>query len=387
MRRAIVAVSGVILAGFTASASGPLRATPPDFNPADSRATPPGTWVNITPPQIPPMLPFVEPQFGMATIGLSPVAPSTIYVGTNYNGIFKSTDGGNNWVKINTGANSVALDKGRNWTLAVDPTNVNTLYTVAGYGPVQQGIFKSVNGGVDWKQMLTGSTLSQTTGDIYSIAIDPLNHLHLLVGSHSPWNFGSNAGVLESLDGGQKWILHASQGPWGAGHYVFFLGQDDAGGPSSAAWLLATQGNGFWRTLDSGTTWTQVSSTENMQHGAGQLYRAITGALYTGAVQHPLRSTDNGRTWTAVGPPNTRDGYNAIIGDGTYLYAQSANTGASTTGPHPYYYSLETDGTMWQPYSDQTFADGPVSMAFDARNRILYSSNWCAGLWRLATGH
>lgn len=337
-----------------------------------------GTFANITPPGVSlNQSDFGGNNYGMQTIALSPVAPRTLYVGTCYQGIWKSTDSGLHWSKVNIGSNGPNLDTGRNWTLAVDPTDANVVYTVAGFGS-GQGIWKSTNGGIDWSQTLPSGVQSATTADIYSIAIDPSNRLHLLVGSHSGWNFGPDAGVLESLDGGQSWVQHPPRGGWGAGHYVFFI--------DSTTWLLCTQGAGIWRTDNSGASWTQVS-TANMQHGADQLYRTSNGVLYLGATGKVLRSTDNGVTWSDAGAPHNQDGYNAIIGDGTYLYAQTANTGASSVGTQPYYYTLETDGTTWKPYNTQTFSDGPMAMAVDRANGLLFSSNWRAGVWRLPTGH
>jgi hypothetical protein len=124
-----------------------------------------------------------------------------------------------------------------------------------------------------------------------------------------------------------------------------------------------------------------------MQHGANQLYRASTGVLYLGATGKLLRSADDGATWTDAGAPHNQDGYNAVIGDGTYLYAQPTNTGASSAGPQSYSYALETTGTSWQPYGSQTFTAGPMSMAVDRANGFVFSSNWRAGVWRLPTGH
>jgi hypothetical protein len=84
--------------------------------------------------------------------------------------------------------------------------------------------------------------------------------------------------------------------------------------------------------------------------------------------------------------PSTQDGYNAVVGDGTNLYIQPANTGLATSGAHSYYISPESDGVTWQPFNGQTFLDGPMAMVFDTQNRVIYSSNWCAGLWKLVTG-
>jgi photosystem II stability/assembly factor-like uncharacterized protein len=165
---------------------------------------------------------------------------------------------------------------------------------------------------------------------------------------------------------------------WGAGHYVFFLGD-------AKTWLLGTQGDGFWRTTNGGTSWTQVS-TVNMQHGASQVYRTAAGVYYVGAEHTLLRSTDEGVSFTSVGPSN-QDGYNAVIGDGNFLHAQSANTGQATAGPLPYVVSSETDGMTWTPFNDQTFSDGPMSMAVDRVHGVVYSSNWGAGVWRLVVAN
>lgn len=332
-----------------------------------------GVWVNITPPV---SLDFNSPKdnYGTQTIGSSPVAPRTLYVGTCYQGIWKSTDGGDHWTKVNTGTNGSNLDTGRNWSLAVDPTNPDVVYTVSGYG-AGQGLWKSSNGGKDWAQVFSQSELQSYTADVYSVTIDPADHLHLLVAFHSGFNFMPDAGLAESKNGGQSWTWIAPQ-PWGAGHYAFFI--------TSTTWLVTTQGAGLWRTTNSGTSWTKVSA-DSMQHGGNQLYRSKTGALYVGGLHQLQRSTDQGEHWSQVGPV-TADGYNAVVGDGTVLYAQPANTGAAQQ-KNTYFTSAETDGLTWVAFNQQQFTDGPMAMVFDAQNRVVYSSNWGAGVWRLATGH
>ncbi len=372
-----LSLSACGLAEFIAG-PGPKTSTPTTPSTPSTPGTPAptptadGPWRNISPPI--DLTLFGRDQFGFQTIGLSAANPNVLYVGTCYEGIWKSTNQGATWSRASTGINGANLSTGRNWTIAVDPTNANVVYTVAGYGN-GQGLWKSTNGGVDWMQMLPDSVMRVTTGDIYNVSIDPADHNHLLLGSHSGWNGTEDAGVFESKDAGVTWILHAPRIAWGKGHYLFFI--------TPTIWLNGTHDAGFWRTTDAGVTWSRVSAL-NIQHGAGQMYRTAAGVLYAGASNTLLRSTNNGATWTAVGP-RSQDGFFGIIGDGTYLYAQRANTGLATTGMQSYYVSRETDGITWTPHNNgtQRFANGPMNMVYDATNRIIYSSNWLAGVWKL----
>ncbi|HXX94307.1 MAG TPA: hypothetical protein VEN81_11795, partial [Planctomycetota bacterium] len=77
---------------------------------------------------------FGNSNYGMQSLALCVSQPNILYVGTCYQGIYKSIDWGDTWVRVNTGANGPNLETGRNWTLAVDPTNPDVVYTVCGYG-------------------------------------------------------------------------------------------------------------------------------------------------------------------------------------------------------------------------------------------------------------
>ena len=79
--------------------------------------------------------------YGFQTLVMDPSDHRTLYVGTCYQGIWKTTDGGQTWAKADTGANGAQIDSGRNWTLAIDPFHPRTLYTTAGYGA--NGLWRS----------------------------------------------------------------------------------------------------------------------------------------------------------------------------------------------------------------------------------------------------
>lgn len=74
------------------------------------------------------------------SIKVDPQNPSTVYVATYQGGIFKSVDGGSNWIPVNEGLTSLGI-----LSLTIDPSHPSTLY--AG---TSSGLFKSTNGGGSW---------------------------------------------------------------------------------------------------------------------------------------------------------------------------------------------------------------------------------------------
>ena len=369
-------------------------------------------WENVTPPGVD--IAYVAIQnYGLQSLaGAVPDAPQTLYLGTCDQGVYRTTDGANTWTKIDTGSfvnndgtpytaqgpGGNPVDSGRNWTMAVDPTDSNVVYTCPGYG-FSQSLWKSTNGGVDWREMI-GSAAATSSNSVYSIAIDPLDHLHLVLTLFSWMNSDANgdAGLLESHDGGESWTVHPPTGSpggtpsaWGHGQYVFFVGQNDDGSPDiqGNTWIVTTQLDGVWRTDDGSQTWTQVA-TFDMTHGQESMYRSrSTGALFLGGIGDVYRSTDNGRHWSATGAQSDADGYGGIVGDGARIWAMLSNTGVSTQGPYRWQVLPEDDVTSstasphWSFYDDQTFQDGPMSMVFDPVHAVVYASMWSTGMWRL----
>jgi hypothetical protein len=334
-----------------------------------------GQWTDISPAGV--NRPRASaPPFGCMDIVVSPCNPYVLYLTTDIEGMWRSTDGGATWSKLGGVVGAAGNSPG---DMQINPANPMQLYVVGGVRGNSLGFWVSNDGGDTWNQPAgftakANNSVGGWVNDVYDVHADPTDFKHVLLTFHSGWEGTGNAGVLETKDGGNTWIRHMPMGSWGAGHSVWFLGD-------SSTWLLGTQGNGYWRTSDGGTTWNQVSTT-NMQHGGVSIYQSKTGALYVGALSQILRSTDNGLTFTLVGP-KTQDGYYAIIGDGTTLFTQAGNTGGNTTVDQPYLTSPESDGMTWTAYNSQKFADGPYRMAYDSTNHIIYSANWNAGVWAL----
>lgn len=367
--RTVLSLVPACLALLSCGGVGPSS---PDRAPATpGELVPPkaGDWVDVSPPVDYKYVPLYN--YGVQALGGAVAdAPRTLYLGTCLHGVWKTTDGGQTWARTNDHFS------GRNWSLVVDPTDSRTVYTTDGYGI--NGLWKTTDGGATWVDF----THNMGDSDVSHIEIDPHNHLHLLVSLH-----GGNYDLFETLDGGTTWTNKGH--PWGANNtFVYFLGQDNAGHPSSSFWLGFAENAGLWRTENSGTTWTRVSSTLNRSHAGAGYYRAANGAVYAAVDNTIARSTDNGRTWTDLATagnlPTPGDAYAGIAGDGTTIFTMPSNTGSTSHGPYHWLTTPESgDGLTWTQYNEQVFDDGPENMVFDPVNRVFYASQWSTGMWRL----
>lgn len=125
-------------------------------------------------------------------LAIDPTNPNTVYAGTFFALVLKSTDAGASWVRMSDGFVAVRPGFGGPSDvtgLVVDPANPSTLYAGLGSG----GVFKSTNGGGSW--VLTDTGLPQTS--IKALAIDPAQPAVL---------YTAATDVFKSIDGGASWI-------------------------------------------------------------------------------------------------------------------------------------------------------------------------------------
>ena len=154
--------------------------------------------------------------------------------------------------------------------MAIDPNNQNVLWIGTGENNHQRaigygnGIYKSVDGGKSWKNM--GLKESRQIG---KILIDPRNSNVIYVAAEgSIWKGNKERGLYKSVDGGASWknILFISENT-GVANLSFDTENPDiiyagaeqrrrkqytkiGGGPESA----------FYKTTDAGTTWNKLTN-------------------------------------------------------------------------------------------------------------------------------
>jgi photosystem II stability/assembly factor-like uncharacterized protein len=132
------------------------------------------------------------------SIAVDPSNHNTVYMGTQYGGIKKSTDGGATWTPINNGLPAPQVANGFILSIAVDPRTSDILYCVLYCGDTfycaETGYFayKSTNAGADWTLASTG--LSPW---VHKIVIDPVH----------PWVLyaASGQGVYRSANRARTW--------------------------------------------------------------------------------------------------------------------------------------------------------------------------------------
>jgi hypothetical protein len=291
-----------------------------------------------------------------------------VCVGDQEHGIYRSTDGGGSWTKLDHGG-------GFPVRVRVNPEDPLHLYVGDGVRGGNNGFFYSLDGGVTWTLPQGFKDFADEGGsyDVYHVEPDPTDFEHVLVSFHSGWKGQTENGVIESFDGGLTWRKAKLPGAGASdGTDVYFLYQPAQGIGNAQTWLFATQVNGHWRTTDSGETWTKVTDV-SMQHGGGAKYYTSEGVLYISSAQGVLKSTDNGESFTQIGP---QQAYLSVIGDGTRLF----------TGQHfnsRFVTALESNDSEWSEFNMQDFDEGPFEMAIDPVNRILYSANIRAGVYAL----
>ena len=327
-----------------------------------------GAWESITPPMV-SLGDIGVFNTGVNAFAFDPRNTATVYLGTCSQGIYKSTDCGATWVHINTGMNGPPLDKGRNWTLEVDPVD-SSVFVNSGYGG-PGGVWKSTNGGVDWTTLNpSGSEFDKVAGGFVEfIAIDPNDHNHLLISAHNSCTGAAAGGgtcFANSTDGGVTWKITKATSE------MYFEGLTQTIIDANT-WLVFT--NGIFLTTDAGATWTKTpipATTTN-----GQLYKAKDGNYYLSA-DYGIAKSKDGLTWSQL---RTTPPSGALAGDETTMF-----TSRRQAGPADRYYVSTGDTSVWNVYPAPTqMTNGSWLMRYDRDHSVLYSSNETGGFWRVKT--
>lgn len=230
----------------------------------------------------------VFPMGRVGTICTTSGQPAVLYAAVDGLGVFRTHDGGSGWLPCADfpGNDSVAsLAQGDSdvvWALPRGPSS-------------PAGVFRSTNGGMNW---VATDTWLELGG---ALAVSPVNHAVVgAVGTRSDSLDAQHLALALTTDSGATWahilldrgLIGRTMAMHPTSPAIFLLAGDSSGSPA------------LFRTTDTGATWTRVGAglagrVNSMTFNTGT-------HIYCGTTQGVYRSTDQGTNWTYSGLAEVR---------------------------------------------------------------------------------
>jgi photosystem II stability/assembly factor-like uncharacterized protein len=310
-----------------------------------------------------------------------------IYIG-NYNGIFKSTNNGTNWVLLRNfqsiiwsitctpggdvylgngdGAIFKSTDAGNNWiesyhtqvqgsaaqVFAMASTIDGKIYAGMNY----LGIVRSIDNGVSWDRINTGIL----NGFISSLKVISGNKIY--AGTY-------NDGLHKSTDGGNSWVLSAL-----SNKYIFSIG---SGSQGDLFVSTNSQQGGMLRSTDEGVNWTKINSGFNA-YLANVIETKSPAFVFAGTQSGFFMSSNNGDNWSLTGLSNRNVNTIIVLTNGDLLAGadglyRSTNNGMNWS---------KLDSTAFPQSGLKSIAKSPTGFIL-ASSEHLYRSSDNGNSWTL----
>ena len=222
-----------------------------------------------------------ETTYSTGCVTIDPSDPSIIWLGTGENvggrhvafgdGVFKSENGGKSW-------KNMGLRKSEHISeIIVHPNNSNIIWA-ASQGPLwspggERGLYKSTDGGENWKKVLGGGKWTGVT----DIHMDPRNPDRIYAATWQRHRTvaalmggGPESGLHRSEDGGETWTELKSGLPNYAGKIGFTLSPQKPD-VLYASIELEKRNGAVYKSEDRGSSWKKMSDL-SLGYGTGPHY-------------------------------------------------------------------------------------------------------------------
>lgn len=278
-------------------------------------------------------------------------------------GIYKSTNGGNNWTALGASnglPNPLTANAGR-IGISISKSNPNVAYALFNNATTYLGFYKTTNGGLNWTNANPNGTLQSgfSTFSWYfgNVRVHPSNPDIVYVLDFE---------IMKSTNSGTTWTSQTTGNIHVDNHALAFK-------PGDPSVMIEGNDGGIYNSVNSGNSWTKVNALPFTQFYEIGIDRLNPQRLYGG-------TQDNGTNRTNSGALNDWD--NIYGGDGFYvivdftnpnvIYAESQNgaLGKSTNGGLSF--SGATSGIS---SSEKTNWSTPVIMDPNNNNILYYGTN------------
>jgi len=212
-----------------------------------------------------------QPIQNIGSIAITQSNPSVVWVGTGEgnprnsvslgDGIYKSLDGGRTW-------KCMGLKKTKNiHRIIIDPNNPDIVYAGAIGNPyaenADRGLYKSTDGGENWKLILH----TNDTSGVGDMVMDPVNPNKLLVAMwqhrRTPWSFksgGEGSGLYITYDAGKTFKKLSKEDGLPDSVYGRIGLTICKADPNRIYALVEAKKNGLYKSDDGGVKWELVNS-------------------------------------------------------------------------------------------------------------------------------
>ena len=298
-----------------------------------------------------------EPVQSIGAVAIDRSNPSNVWIGTGEswtrnsvsvgNGVYKSTDGGENWTNVGL-KDSEHIAK-----ILIDPKDGNNVLACA-TGHLwndndERGVYRTTDGGKSWDKVLGGANASTGCAMLAMSAQDPGTiYASLWDFRRQGWTFrsgGPGSGLFKSTDGGSHWTELTNSNSKGLpekpyGRIALAVAPSK---PQVVYAMIESKKSALFRSDDGGQNWNRLDDSQFVIWRPFYFANLVVDPKNENKIFKPdgplLLSVNGGRSFSNVANAH---------GDNHDLWIDPSNTNIVFTGDDGGVWRSEDGGTRWK---------------------------------------